>query len=82
MTRNLLRRHWRPACYFSAESDSELPFLQQVQAYFDKAAAHLDIPADKLKYACSDNFSYYKKTDCVIKFHIPLGTEFGVMCSA
>jgi hypothetical protein len=34
----------------SFSAPTEVPFLVQVQQYFDKAAALTDIPADRLKY--------------------------------
>jgi len=37
--------------------------------YFDKAAKCTDIPKDKLEY--------YKATDCVVKFTIPLVRDDG-----
>ena len=35
-----------------------------VESYFDKAASHTQIPADRL--------NLYKKSECVIKFHLTL----------
>lgn len=39
-------------------------FLEMVESYFDKAASHTKIPADRL--------NLYKKSECVIKFHLTL----------
>lgn len=43
---------------------TEPNFLEMVESYFDKAASHTKIPADKL--------NLYKKSECVIKFHLTL----------
>jgi glutamate dehydrogenase (NAD(P)+) len=39
-------------------------FLEMVESYFDKAAKHTKIPQDRL--------NLYKKSECVIKFHLTL----------
>lgn len=53
-------------CLFSSQKEQggEPGFLQMVESYFDKAASHTKIPADKL--------NLYKKSECVIKFHLTL----------
>lgn len=49
--------------------EPEPNFLQMAHIYFDKAAKHTDIPADRL--------AYYKATDAVVKFTIPLVRDDG-----
>jgi glutamate dehydrogenase (NAD(P)+) len=52
------------ACFAKGKGDAEPNFLEMVESYFDKAAANTKIPADKL--------NLYKKSECVIKFHLTL----------
>jgi glutamate dehydrogenase (NAD(P)+) len=49
----------------------EVTFLEQVQQYYDKAAACTNISADRL--------TFYKKSDCVIQLHIPLVRDDGTV---
>lgn len=80
--KNLLTKNWiywaTAARYnFSAAAaketapipEKEPGFLEMVQGYFDQAASYTNIAADKL--------TYYKKSDCVVKFTIPLVRDDG-----
>ncbi|EGR29361.1 hypothetical protein IMG5_157340 [Ichthyophthirius multifiliis] len=55
--------------YFSSSLQGEPKFLEMVHQYFDQAASYTLIPIDKL--------TYYKKSDCVVKFTIPLVRDDG-----
>ncbi|CAK76630.1 unnamed protein product (macronuclear) [Paramecium tetraurelia] len=56
-------------CCFSTAAVNEGTFLDQVMAYFNKAAGHTKISQDKL--------DFYKSTDIVIKFNLPLVRDDG-----
>jgi len=70
MLSNIFRRRLPsvlfPRWSFSGKKtgDGEPNFLEMVESYFDKAAAHTKIPLDRL--------NLYKKSECVIKFHLTL----------
>lgn len=53
--------------------EPEPNFLQMAHIYFDEAAKFTGIAQDKI--------SYYKSTDCVVKFTIPLVRDDGTIDS-
>ncbi|CAD8118936.1 unnamed protein product [Paramecium sonneborni] len=70
--RRALQPQFRSLARFGqSNEEGDVSFLEQVYQYFDKAAALTNIPVDML--------NYYKKTDCVIKFHLPLVRDDGTV---